>query len=330
MAVVRAFSRRTLVVAAAALSTVGGTSAQAQAQSWPTRTIQLIVPFPPGGGSDTFARPFAAKLATQLGQQVVIDNRAGAAGTIGAAMVARAAPDGYTLLFGAVHHTVAANVYRALPYDIERDLMPITGIAYVPDVLVMSPSLPVADLRAFIAYCRANPDKVNYGSSGIGTSRHLAGEIFNAMTGAAMVHVPYKGSGPANAALMAGEISVIFEGLGSAAPYLQSGRFRPLALAAARRSPTFPDIPTMAEAGLPDFESLSWYGLWAPAGTPREIVGRIQAEVARVFEAPEMKEAWLRQGAETGGESSGQFARYVHDEVVKWGKVVRANNIVLD
>ena len=322
----RAVSRRTVVAAAAAFSV----AATARAQAWPAKPIQLIVPFPPGGGSDTFARPLSAKLTAQLGQQVVIDNRAGAAGTIGAAVVAKAPPDGYTLLLGAVHHTVAANVYKALPYDLERDLMPITGVAYVPDVLVMNPGVPAAALGEFITYCKANPGKVNYGSSGVGTSRHLAGEIFNAMTGAAMVHVPYKGSGPANAALLAGEISVIFEGLGSSAPYLQSGKFRALGLAAAKRSPAFPDIPTMAEAGLPGFESLSWYGLWAPAGTPRDLSARLQAEVARAFETPDMKEAWFRQGAEPGGESSEQFARYVRAEVEKWGKVVRANNIVLE
>jgi tripartite-type tricarboxylate transporter receptor subunit TctC len=166
-------------------------AATARTQTWPAKPIQLIVPFPPGGGSDTFARPFAAKLTAQLGQQVVIDNRAGAAGTIGAAAVAKAAPDGYTLLLGAVHHTVAANVYKALTYDLERDLVPITGVAYVPDVLVMNPGVPATTLGEFIAYCKANPGKVNYGSSGVGTSRHLAGEIFNAMTGAAMVHVPH-------------------------------------------------------------------------------------------------------------------------------------------
>jgi tripartite-type tricarboxylate transporter receptor subunit TctC len=326
MAIVRVASRRGVVAGAGAWLVASA----AKAQPWPAKPIQLVVPFPPGGGSDTFARPLAAQLTAQLGQQVVIDNRAGAAGTIGAAAVAKSRPDGYTLLLGAVHHTVAANVYKNLPYDLERDLTPITGVAYVPDVLVMNPDVPAATLKDFIAHCRANPGKVNYGSSGVGTSRHLAGEIFNAMTGAAMVHVPYKGSGPANAALLAGEISVIFEGLGSSAPYLRSGKFRALGLAAARRSPAFTDIPTMAEAGLPGFESLSWYGLWAPAGTPRDLTTRIQAEVARAFAAPELKEAWSRQGAEPGGESGETFARYVRAEIEKWGQVVRANNIVLD
>ncbi len=326
MAIVRIASRRGVVMGAGAWLVAG----TAKAETWPARPVQLVVPFPPGGGSDTFARPLAAKLSAQLGQQVIIDNRAGAAGTIGAAAVAKARPDGYTLLLGAVHHTVAANVYKNLPYDLERDLVPITGVAYVPDVLVMNPGVPAATLKDFIAHCRANPGKVNYGSSGVGTSRHLAGEIFNAMTGAAMVHVPYKGSGPANAALLAGEISVIFEGLGSSAPYLRSGKFRALGLAAAKRSPAFADIPTIAEAGLPGFESQSWYGLWAPAGVSRDLATRIQAEVARAFEAPDMKEAWSRQGAEPGGENGETFARYVRAEVEKWGKVVRANNISLD
>lgn len=326
MAVVRVASRRGVVAGAGALLVAGA----ARAQAWPAKPVQLVVPFPPGGGSDTFARPLAAQLTAQLGQQVVIDNRAGAAGTIGAAAVAKSRPDGYTLLLGAVHHTVAANVYKNLPYDLKRDLAPITGVAYVPDVLVMNPDVPAATLKDFIAHCRANPGKVNYGSSGVGTSRHLAGEIFNAMTGAAMVHVPYKGSGPANAALLAGEISVIFEGLGSSAPYLRSGKFRALGLAAAKRSPAFADIPTIAEAGLPGFESQSWYGLWAPAGTPRDLTTRIQAEVARAFAAPDLREAWFRQGAEPGGESGERFAQYVRAEVEKWGKVVRANNIVLD
>lgn len=326
MAVDRAVCRRTVMAWVAACSV----AATARAQAWPAKPIQLIVPFPPGGGSDTFARPLASKLAAQLGQQVVIDNRAGAGGTIGAAAVAKARPDGYTLLFGAVRHTVAANVYKALSYDLERGLMPIAGVAYVPDVLLVNSNVPAATLGEFIAYCKASPDKVNFGSSGTGTSRHLAGEIFNGMAGTAMVHVPYKGSGQANAALLAGEISVIFEGLGSSAPYLKSGKFRALGLAAARRSPAFPDIPTIAEAGLPGFESLSWYGLWAPAGTPREVTARVQAEVARAFAMADMKETWLRQGAEPGGESSEQFARHVRAEVEKWGEAVRANNIVLE
>lgn len=302
----------------------------ARAQFWPTRPVTLVVPFAPGGGTDTFARPFAAKLSQQLGQQVIIDNRAGAGGTVGAAIVARAQPDGYTFLVGAVHHTVAVAAYKKLSYDLDKDLILVTGMAYVPDVLLVNPKVPARTLPEFIAFCKANPGKVDYGSSGLGTTRHLAGEIFNARTGTQMVHVPYKGSGPATAALINGEVSAVFEGLGSAAGHIRSGTVRALAVFARTRSPAFPDIPTAAEGGVPDFESLSWYGLWAPAGTPRELIARMQAETAKLFEAPDIKTIWFQQGAELGGEASDKYAAFVNAEVGKWGKVVRDNNIVLE
>lgn len=191
--------RRTLLAAGAAAALSPTMARMAKAQSWPTRPVTLVVPFAPGGGTDTFARPFAAKLSQQLGQQVIIDNRAGAGGTVGAAIVARAQPDGYTFLVGAVHHTVAVTAYKKLSYDLDKDLVPVTGMAYVPDVLLVNPKVPAKTLPEFIAFCKANPGKVDYGSSGLGTTRHLAGEIFNARTGTQMVHVPYKGSGPATA-----------------------------------------------------------------------------------------------------------------------------------
>lgn len=237
-----------------------------KAQAWPARTITLVVPFAPGGGTDTFARPFAAKLSQQLGQQVIVDNRAGAGGTVGAAIVARAQPDGYTLLVGAVHHTVAVSAYKKLSYDLDKDLIPVTGLAYVPDVLLVNPKVPAKTLSEFIAYCKANPGKVDYGSSGLGKTRHLAGEIFNARTGAQMVHVPYKGSGPATAALINGEVAAVFEGLGSAAGHIRSGTVRALAVFARARSPAFPDIPTAAEGGVPNFE----FCRGTACGRPRE------------------------------------------------------------
>jgi tripartite-type tricarboxylate transporter receptor subunit TctC len=318
--------RRTILVAGASLALAPAVRAQA----WPSRPVTLVVPFAPGGGTDTFARPFAARLSQQLGQQVVIDNRAGAGGTVGAAMVAKAKPDGYTILLGAIHHAVAVSAYRSLPYDLEKDLVPITGVAYVPDVLVIYPGIPARTLSEFIAWCKANPGKVNYGSAGLGTTRHLAGEIFNARTGAGMTHIPYKGTGPATAALIGGEVAAVFEGLGSAGGFIRSGKARALAVFSERRSPAFPEIPTAAEAGLPDFESLSWYGLWAPAGTPPEIISRLQSEVAKAFESPELKQAWAQQGAEPGGQPTAQFATFVKGEVGKWGKVVRDNNIVIE
>ena len=304
--------------------------ATAGAETWPTRPVTLVVPFAPGGGTDTFARPFAARLSQQFGQQVVIDNRAGAGGTLGAGLVAKAKPDGYTILLGAIHHAVAVSAYRSLPYDLEKDLAPVTGVAFVPDVLVIYPGIPANTLSEFIAWCRANPGKVNYGSAGLGTTRHLAGEIFNAKTGAGMTHIPYKGTGPATAALIGGEVAAVFEGLGSAAGFIRSGKARALAVFSERRSPAFPDIPTAAEAGLPGFESLSWYGLWAPAGTPAEIIARLQSEVAKAFDSAELKQAWAQQGAEPGGQPTAQFASFVRGEIDKWGKVVRDNNIVIE
>lgn len=301
-----------------------------RAQAWPNRSITLVVPFAPGGGTDTFARPFAAKLSQHLGQQVVIDNRPGAGGTVGAAMVAKAKPDGYTVLLGSVHHSVAVTAYKKLSYDLEKDLVPVTSVASVPDVLVIYPEVPARTLQEFIAYCKVNAGKVNYGSAGLGTTRHLAGEIFNTKTGAGMTHVPYKGTGPATAALIGGEVAAVFEGLGSAAPYIRSGKARALAVFSAERSPAFPDIPTAAEAGLPGFESLSWYGLWVPAGTDPGIIAKLQAEVAKSFDSADLKKIWLEQGASPGGAPTGRFAAFVTEEIEKWGKVVRDNNITLE
>ncbi len=216
------------------------------APAWPAKAVKLVVPFPPGGGTDTFARPLAAKLSAQLGQQVVIDSRGGAGGTIGADVAAKSAPDGYTFLLGTVHHTVAVSVYKSLPYDLERDLVPITGVAYVPDVLVVNKKVAAQSVGELIALAKANAGKFNYGSSGNGTTRHLAGEIFNRMAGTAITHVPYKGSGPAMTGLLGGEIEMIFEGLGSAASHIRGGSIRALAVTSPRRSPAFPEIPTMA------------------------------------------------------------------------------------
>lgn len=300
------------------------------AQQWPSRAVRLVVPFPTGGGTDAFARPLAIKLSAELGQQVIIDNRGGAGGTIGADLVAKSAPDGYTFLLGAVHHTVAVSAYPKLPYDLDKDLAPITRVGSVPDVLVVNPWVPAQTIAELIAYSKANPGKVNYGSSGNGTTRHLAGIIFNARTGTSMVHVPYKGSGPAMAALLGGEIDLIFEGLGSASTQIRAGRVRALAVTSPRRSPAFPEIPTMAEAGVAGFESLSWYGLWAPAGTPRDILARMHAEVVKALASPELKSIWAQQGADAGGEPTEQFARYIKSETEKWGNVVRQNKIVIE
>lgn len=261
---------------------------------------------------------------------MVIDNRGGAGGTIGADVVAKSAADGYTFLVGAVHHTVAPAVYKSLPYDLDRDLVPVTGVAYVPDVLVVNRNVKAQTVRELIDLAKASPGKLNYGSSGNGTTRHLAGIIFGNLAGISLQHVPYKGSGPAMTALLGGEIEMIFEGLGSAASHIRGGTIRALAVTSPKRSPAFPDIPTMAEAGVPGFESLSWYGLWAPAGTPAEAVQRMQAEVAKAFASPELKGTWTNQGAEVGGEPTEQFRAFVRAETEKWGKLAREAKVRID
>jgi tripartite-type tricarboxylate transporter receptor subunit TctC len=302
----------------------------ALAQDWPTKSVKVIVPFPPGGGTDTVARPLAVRLSQMLGQQFVIDNRGGAGGTIGAAVAAKAAPDGYTVLLYSVHGAVAASAFKNLPYDLERDLVPVTTVAIFPDVLVAANRVPAKTLSELLAFARANPGKINCGSAGNGTSRHLSCEMFNIQAGLKATHVPYKGTGPATTALLAGEIDYIFEALGSASAFIRAGTVRAIMVTSAKRSPSFPDIPTAIESGLPGFEVTSWYGLWMPAGTPQAIVGRLQAAVAKAFEDPEMRELWFKLGAEPGGASSDEFRDLVSRDVAKWGKVVRDAHITID
>ena len=293
------------------------------AQDWPNKPVKMIVPFPPGGGTDTVARPLAAKLSELLGQQVVIDNRGGAGGTIGAAVVAKAAPDGYTVLLYSVHGAVASSVYANLAYDIQKDLLPVTTAAIFPDVLVAANRVPAKTLPELIAFAKANPGKVNCGSAGTGTSRHLSCELFNLQAGIKATHVPYKGTGPATTALLAGEIDYIFEALGSASSHVRAGTIRPIAVTSAKRSPSFPEIPTAIESGLPSFEVTSWYGLWVPAGTPRPIVQKLHGAVVKAFEDPQLRETWFKLGAEPGGATPEEFRDLVQREVAKWALVVK-------
>ena len=302
----------------------------AVAQDWPTKSVKVIVPFPPGGGTDTVARPLAAKLSQVLGQQFVIDNRGGAGGTIGAAVAAKSVPDGYTVLLYSVHGAVAASAYKNLAYDLEKDLVPVTTAAIFPDVLVAATRVPAKTLPELIAYAKANPGKINCGSAGNGTSRHLSCEMFKLQAGIEATHVPYKGTGPATTALLAGEIDYIFEALGSASAYIRAGTVRPIAVTSAKRSPSFPEIPTAMESGLAGFEVTSWYGLWVPAGTPRAIVQKLQGAVAKAFEDPEMKDLWFKLGAEPGGSSPEEFRELVGRDVAKWGKVVREAKISVE
>jgi len=300
------------------------------AQAWPTKPVRLVVPFPAGGGTDAFARPLAIQLSQQLGQQVIIDNRGGAGGTIGADHVAKAANDGYTFLVGAVHHAIAVSVYAKLPYDLDRDLAPVTMVAVVPNVVVVHPKVEAKTLKDLVALAKANPDKLNYGSAGNGTSHHLAGEMFKNLTGTKITHVPFTGAGPAMQNLVGGQVDMMFDGMGSSAPQIRGGRIIPLAVATASRSPAFPDVPTAAEAGVPGYEVTTWYALFAPAGTPPDIVRRMQQEVAKAMQVPAIKDVWSQQGAAAGGNSTAEFGAFVKREVAKWADVVKAAGVRID
>jgi tripartite-type tricarboxylate transporter receptor subunit TctC len=313
-----------------ALAVLFAVPALAAAQSWPSKPVRLVVPFPAGGGTDAFARPLAAQLSQQLGQQFIIDNRGGAGGTIGADNVAKSAPDGYTFLVGAVHHAIAVSVYAKLPYDLERDLAPVTLVSIVPNVVVVNPVVPVLTLKQLVDFAKANPGRLNYGSAGNGTSHHLAGELFKKLTGTEINHIPYKGAGPAMQDLIGGQVQLMFDGMGSSAPQIRANRIRPLAVATATRSPAFPTVPTAAEAGVPGYEVTTWYALWAPAGTPPEIVNRLQQEVAKAMAAPPIRDTWAAQGAELGGNTPAAFGAFLKSEIAKWAEVAKASGARID
>jgi tripartite-type tricarboxylate transporter receptor subunit TctC len=316
--------------APAILALSGLLSGAAPGQSWPTKPIRFINPFPAGGGVDTFARPLSVKLTQSLGQTFFVENQGGAGGTVGATNASRAAPDGYTFFTGAVHHTIAETLYTKLPYSLERDFIPVTVLSYVPNVIVMHPKYQFKSVKELIDYAKANPGKLNFGSAGNGTTHHLTGELFKLQTGTQLTHVPYKGAGPMMQDLLAGQVDMAFDGMGTSAQQIKAGKLRPLAVTTATRSPVIPDVPTMREAGFPNFELTTWYALWAIKGTPKEIVDRIYAETAKVLQQSDVKEIWAAQGATAGGQPPGEFARFVRSEIEKWGKVVKDAGIKID
>jgi tripartite-type tricarboxylate transporter receptor subunit TctC len=321
-------SRTLRILAALAAATLACTPLFAQ--DWPNKSVKVIVPFPPGGGTDTVARPLAAKLSQLLGQQFVIDNRGGAGGTIGAAIAAKSPNDGYTVLLYSVHGAVAASAFKNLQYDLEKDLVPVTTVAIFPDVLVASARVPAKTLPELITYAKASAKGMDCGSAGNGTSRHLSCEMFASQAGIKATHVPYKGTGPATTALLAGEVDYIFEALGSASAHIRAGKIKPIAVTSPKRSPSFPEIPTAIEQGMPNLEITSWYGLWVPAGTPQAVITRLQAAVAKAFEDPELKETWFKLGAEPGGASTDEFRALVTRDVAKWRKVVQEAKISVE
>jgi tripartite-type tricarboxylate transporter receptor subunit TctC len=318
---------RSFTLTAAAALLVAGS---AFAQAYPSKPVTMIVPFPAGGTTDIVARLTAQKLSEAWGQPVIVDNRAGAGGNIGSGMVAKAAPDGYTILMGTVGtHAINASLYEKMPYDVVKDFAPITNVAAVPNMLVINPALPVNSVKELIEYGKKNPGKLNMASSGNGTSIHLSGELFKVMTGVAMEHIPYKGSAPALTDMMGGSVQVMFDNMPSALPHVKAGKLKALAVTTATRSPAI-DLPTIAEAGVPGFEAASWFGLLAPAGTPKEIIAKIQADVVKAMKTTDLTEKMGQQGAVAVGNTPDEFAAYIKVELAKWEKVVKASGAKAD
>ena len=323
-------TRRALLGAAALAPAITPFSSGA-ADPWPAKPVTIIVPFPAGGGTDAFARPLFAGLTRALGKQFVIDNRGGAGGTLGAGIAARAAPDGYTFFMGAVHHTIAPSMYPKLDYNLETDFIPVGLISSVPQVIVVHPQrVPVSDLKGFLDFVRKNPGKLNYGSAGNGTSHHLAGELFKLQTRTFITHIPYRGAGPALQDLIAGQLDMMFDGLGSSANHIKGGRIKALAVASEKRAPGFPELPTVIEAGGPNYQVATWYGLWAPKGTPREVVDAMQAEMKRVLGSDEFKASWAGLGANPPALWGADFGRFVTAEIKRWAEVVKNSGAKLE
>ena len=321
------FSRRG---ALAALSAAALAPLPLHAADWPAKPVTLVVPFAAGGTTDIIGRAIAQKLGEALGQQVLVDNRAGAGGTLGAASVAKAAPDGYTFLLATVAHTMAPGIYKTLPYDFMKELDPIGLVALTPNVLIVNPALPVKTVAELVAYIKANPGKVNYGSAGKGSTEHLSGELFRAMTGTDILHIPYKGGAPMMTDLMAGQIQMAIETSPSAAPHVRSGKVRALAVTTLRRSSAYPGVPTLDEAGVKGYDVTTWYAVVAPRGTPPAIEKRMAAELAKVLKLPDLEKRFEEQGVSAGDMTPEQLAGFIRSETAKWTKVARDSGATVD
>jgi len=312
---------------ALAVAMVGGS---AMAQAWPSKPISLIVPFPAGGTTDVLARALAEKLTLSLGQTVIVESKPGAGATLGADYVVKAKPDGYTLLVGAVHHTIASSVYKKLPYDFQKDLAPITMIALVPNVLVVNASTPANNVTELIALLKARPGAYNYGSNGNGTAQHLIGTQFENLTGTDLVHIPYKGSGPLATDLLGGQVTMSFDTVTPVLQHIKAGKLRALAVTTARRSSALPDVPTLDEAGLKGFNIGTWFGVLAPAATPKDILVRLNTEMVKVIQTPEFRKRMGEIGAEPIGNSAGQMAQQIKGETEKFAKLVKDAKVTIE
>ncbi|HLX79027.1 MAG TPA: tripartite tricarboxylate transporter substrate binding protein [Burkholderiales bacterium] len=302
----------------------------AAAQPYAAKPIRLVVTYPPGGGADTMARLLSPKLGEALGQPIVVENRAGASGTIAADLVAKSSPDGYTLMLDAANYAVNPSLYPKLPYDPAKAFAPVTLLALFPNVVVVTPAFPVSSIRQLIEKIRSEPGKIAFASSGNGSAQHLAAELFRQRAGLDMVHVPYKGGGPALIDVMAGQVPLYFGNMASALPHVKNGKLKALAITGAKRSPAAPDLPTVAESGMPGYQVYEWNAIFAPAGTPEAILRRLHAEIAKALAAPDLKERIAALGGEIVASSPGDTAAWLREQTASWAKVVREGNIKVE
>ncbi|MGE0558359.1 MAG: Bug family tripartite tricarboxylate transporter substrate binding protein [Burkholderiales bacterium] len=305
-------------------------SATSPAQNYPSGPVRIVVPFPAGGGVDSMGRLFGQNLSAALGKPVVIDNRPGANGMIGSEIVAKSPKDGYTLLVNGANFVTTPSLYKNVTYDPVRDFAPVSLLAHAPNILVVHPSLPVKTVRDLIALAKARPDQLNYASSASGSTPHLAAELFKTLTGTRLVHVPYRGTGPAITAIIAGEITVMFMPALAAIPYVNNGRLRALGVTTAERLPALPELPTVAEAGLKGYQSSQWYGMLAPAGTPTDIVALLSGHAAKIMQSPQMKERMKNSGSAAVGSTRDVFAKHLQSEFAKWAKVIKESGARVD
>ncbi len=327
-----ATTTRRAALAALAVAATAAIPAGAFAQAaYPNKPVTIVVPFAAGGTTDILARIIAQALTVEMGQSVIVDNRAGAGGNIGGALAAKAPADGYTLFMGTVGtHAINAALYKKMPFDPVKDFAPLTRVANVPNLLVANPAQPYKSVKELIAYAKAHPGKVNFGSSGNGSSIHLSGELFKSLAKVDMVHVPYKGSAPAVTDLLGNQIGIMFDNMPSAIQHVRSGKLVPIAVTTAKRSPELPNVPTIAEAGVPGYEATSWFGMFAPTGTPAPVLAKLNGALVKVLGQAEVKKKINEQGAETYSETPEQFAAFIKTESVKWGKVVQESGASLD
>ena len=302
----------------------------AAAQPYPQKPITLIVPFPPGGTTDVLARALGFELGKSLGQQVIVESKPGAGATLGADFVAKAKPDGYTLLMGAVHHTIATSVYRKLPYDFQKDLTPITIVALVPNVLVINLQVQANNVMELVALAKATPGKLTYGSNGLGTAQHLIGAQFEQMAGVSMLHVPYKGSGPLAIDLLGGQINMSFDTITPVLPHIKAGKLKALAVTTANRSPALPDVPTLAESGMSGFDLGTWFGVLAPTGTPPEIIARLSGEMVKIIQSADFKKRMDEIGANPVGNTPAQMAAQIRADTERFATLVKEAKVSVD